>query len=219
MNIRKMIVSVFLSFLVALPLLAQEQQETRRRVVVGGDEITVVEGDEDGRRVLVATRGGYLGVSTTNLTPELRRHLGASESGVLVAKVFEDTPAAKAGLRVGDVITHVDGKAVTSSWSLSRALRSREKGDQVALDYVRDRALSKTFVTLEERKGPLAWSVPSGEVPHLRDLEKVLERVHVRSNDPKLRARFAGLGECESLRDQITSLEKRLQELEKKLQK
>lgn len=219
MNIRKLTVSAILSFLVTLPLIAQEQKEPRRaRVFVGGDEITVVQG-EDEPRVIVATRGGYLGVSATNLTPELRAHLGASASGVLVAKVFEDTPAAKAGLRVGDVITHVDGKEVSSSWDLSRALRSRGKGEQVAIDYVRDRVRAQAWVTLEERKGPFALNIQAPEIPHLEDLGKALEGVRVWSDDSKLKARLVRLGECESLREQLTDLEKRLKALEKKLQK
>lgn len=218
MKINALIVSTLLTLLVAAPLAAQQDRVRRARVFVGGDEITVVDGEDDAR-VLVSVQGGYLGVSTTNLTAELRQHFGATESGVLVAKVFDDTPASRAGLRVGDVIVRVDGKDVTSSWELSRALRTREKGEQVRIDYLRDRRSQQASVTLDERKGPMAWTFEGGELPRLGELEEALVGVRAWSSDPKVKARLLSFGECDSLREQISDLEKRLKDLEKKLQK
>jgi len=96
---------------------------------------------------------GFLGVQLTELTPELRTHFGAREdAGVLVAKVVEDGPAAKAGLRVGDVLTHIDGEAVTSSFDATARIGAQESGTVVALEVVRDGQVNDLSATLEKRE-------------------------------------------------------------------
>ena len=73
---------------------------------------------------------GY-GLSVEPLTPDVARQLGVSGSaGVVVTGVQESGRAAEAGLRRGDVITDVDGKAVTNADQLRSALKS---GDRPAL--------------------------------------------------------------------------------------
>ena len=63
-----------------------------------------------GTPLVVAVRtpdhsGKVLGVGLTDLTPELREHFGVGgDAGVMISRVVEDSPAAKAGLRVGDII-------------------------------------------------------------------------------------------------------------------
>ncbi|GAB4108820.1 MAG: hypothetical protein Kow001_07470 [Acidobacteriota bacterium] len=64
-----------------------------------------------------------LGISGSSLTGQMAEFLGIQESrGVLVMEVLEGTPAEKAGLRAGDVITAVNGKPVDSPEELSSAL-------------------------------------------------------------------------------------------------
>ncbi|MEO6773924.1 MAG: PDZ domain-containing protein [Kofleriaceae bacterium] len=65
-----------------------------------------------------------LGVMVTSLTPELRKHLGATEDrGVLVAHVEPGTPAAAAGISVGDVIVNVRGRAIGDAVDVRSFLR------------------------------------------------------------------------------------------------
>lgn len=99
---------------------------------------------------------GFLGVGLRQLTPELQSHFGAPEgSGVLVASVSDGSPAAAAGIRVGDVITAVDGLAVDSTRDLSREIRHRP-GDAVAIELYRDGTAREVRATLGERQAR-AW--------------------------------------------------------------
>ncbi len=78
-----------------------------------------------------------LGVQLTETTPELREHLGGSaEAGVLVSKVMPDTPAARAGIKVGDLILSAGGKTVGTSSELVLALADQE--GVIDLELVRD---------------------------------------------------------------------------------
>ena len=95
---------------------------------------------------------GFLGVGLKELTPELQTHFGAPEgSGVLVGSVSDDSPAAAAGVRVGDVITAVDGLAVDSIRELRREIRHRP-GDSVAIELYRDGAPRQVTARLGERR-------------------------------------------------------------------
>jgi hypothetical protein len=96
---------------------------------------------------------GFLGVELTDLTPELRLHFGAPEdAGVLVGRVEPDSPAAAAGIQVGDVITRADGEEVGSALGLTARIGMRKEGDLVALEVVRDRKVETLSATLETRE-------------------------------------------------------------------
>ena len=81
---------------------------------------------------------GRLGIVTQEMTPQLAAYFGAKE-GVLVTSVTEDSPAARAGLRAGDIVTAVGGAAVKTPADLSRAIRAIPDGQEVAIAVVRNR--------------------------------------------------------------------------------
>ncbi|MGE5243718.1 MAG: S1C family serine protease [Betaproteobacteria bacterium] len=87
-----------------------------------------------------------LGITVSELGEQLAAYFGARDGGVLVAAVREGSPAARAGLTAGDVITSVDGTPVRSRSELVRGLRD---GDAVTLGIVRDR--KATTVKIEPR--------------------------------------------------------------------
>ncbi len=91
---------------------------------------------------------GRLGVTVQDLTPELSAFFGVKD-GVLVASVSPDSPAAKAGIKVGDVITTVNDKAVTGTDELISALADKD-GD-VTVGVVRDKKALSFKATLEGR--------------------------------------------------------------------
>lgn len=112
---------------------------------------------------------GYLGAALTELTPELRGHFGAPEdAGVLVARVEEESPAAAAGLAVGDVVTAIDGEPVATSFDLRRRVRAFEAGQRTTLEVVRGGRVLALTVTIAERELPevdvrrFLWHAPPG---------------------------------------------------------
>jgi serine protease Do len=91
--------------------------------------------------------GRRLGVSTMELTKQLADYFGiAGGRGVLVTSVTEDGPAAKAGVKAGDVITAIDGEAVDSPGDISGAINRKKEGD-VTLTVIRNRTQQTIRVT------------------------------------------------------------------------
>ena len=83
-------------------------------------------------------RSAWIGAVTATITPEEAKRLNLSASkGALVARVFAGSPAASGGLRPGDVITAVEGKAVDSRESFSTYTSTLATGQTVRLSVVR----------------------------------------------------------------------------------
>lgn len=92
---------------------------------------------------------GYVGVYIQELTQELAETFGLENpQGALVTKIEKDSPAEKAGLREGDVITALDGKKVTSSVSLPMLVSAMRPGDKAELSIVRDKKEMTVTVTI-----------------------------------------------------------------------
>jgi len=82
---------------------------------------------------------GQLGVSLFTVTPDIARSLGlASASGALVSQVVEGSPADKAGVRVGDVITSANGQPVRSNTELRNVIGLLRVGASLDIGLVRD---------------------------------------------------------------------------------
>ena len=93
-----------------------------------------------------------IGVTTDALGKQLADYFGVTH-GVLVNSVEEGSPAEKAGLKAGDVITEADGQQVGDADDLVRALGAKEEGE-VALTVVRDKQRRTVRVTPERRQAP-----------------------------------------------------------------
>lgn len=85
-----------------------------------------------------ADGGGWLGIYSQSLTPELREGLDYRGEGVLVNRVVENSPAERAGIEKGDVIVSVDQRAVESPDELASIVRSQGAGETVSIRIVRD---------------------------------------------------------------------------------
>ena len=81
---------------------------------------------------------GWLGVKIQEITPEIAESVGLSQpKGALVAEVTPDSPAAKAGVRQGDVILAYGGKPVNTLRDVTRRVADTKAGDKVELTVLR----------------------------------------------------------------------------------
>jgi len=96
---------------------------------------------------------GYLGIGIVNLDPDSAEAFGVDPAGggILVQQVTQDTPAAGAGVKHGDVILEVDGRAVKQTRDLIDYVSSRGPGAKVDLLILRDGRRSNLDVKLSER--------------------------------------------------------------------
>jgi C-terminal processing protease CtpA/Prc len=97
------------------------------------------------------TEKGRLGVKIQELDGQLAEYFGTS-TGVLVSSVDADSPAARAGLKAGDVVTAVNGTAVAEPSDLIEAVQAVEDGATLTLDYTRDKKAQSTKATLEKKE-------------------------------------------------------------------
>jgi serine protease Do len=96
-----------------------------------------------------AVQRGWLGVSLQPMDRDLATALGAADAkGALVAAVEPDSPAAKAGLRAGDVITAIDGRRVESPRDLATGVAEIGPGRSATLALLRDGAAREQRVEL-----------------------------------------------------------------------
>ncbi len=180
-----------------------------RTFVVKDGKLIPGSGDEVIQLDSLLGRRAYLGVSLIDLTEDLREHYGSSrDAGILVGEIEDNSPAAKAGIRVGDIILSIDGKEVATSLDLRRELRDQKAGDSARIEVLRGRNRQTLVATVSEREG--ASVLMPGDLEELRTRLGTREwRAHLDRTGP----------DCNDLQSRIKELESRLKDLEKKLQK
>lgn len=110
--------------------------------------------------VLAFGNSRRIGISTTQLTKQLADYFGVPDGkGVLVSSVAVDSPAAKAGIKAGDVITALDGEKLEGAGDLSRALNKKKEGD-VTLTVIRNK--SQRTITVTPKGGKTGVMQPEG---------------------------------------------------------
>ncbi len=86
-----------------------------------------------------SVKRGLLGVSMYTVTPDIAKSLGLKNSeGALVSQVVDGSPAQKAGIHTGDVITSVNGQPVKSNGELRNAIGLLRVGDKVEVGLLRE---------------------------------------------------------------------------------
>jgi membrane-associated protease RseP (regulator of RpoE activity) len=163
--------------------------------------------------VTVRVGHGPLGIVALEISPELRMHLGAPrDRGVLVDAVMPNTLAAKAGLKVGDLVLEIDNAPVGSANDVIAAVGKHKKGDQIMLDVMRTGIPTTLRATLDQ--DPPTWprfeqrfrSFGSGG--GAGDLDRWFDDV----------APF-GAGDMDrQLRQQLEDMRRRLEEMERRFE-
>lgn len=128
----------------------------RANLRIDGDRIRARLGDLADRIpsfVDAASSRGRLGATVQEIPKQLADYFGAA-GGVLVSAVADDSPAARAGLRAGDVITSVNGVSVRSRGDLMRQLVDGSDSREVTIGIVRDKKESTLKATIEARRRP-----------------------------------------------------------------
>lgn len=104
------------------------------------------------------SRHGRLGINLESLTPQLGAYFGVQEGhGALVVSVEKDSPAEKAGLRAGDVITTIDSAEIKSPADVMRIVQTKKEGN-LEIKVLRDgqpKTFSAQLQKLETEPGPL----------------------------------------------------------------
>jgi serine protease Do len=114
---------------------------------------------------------GWLGVTIQSLTPELVKGFALpTAQGALVASVMDGSPAQKAGMKRGDVITEFNGRKVAASGDLPRAVAELPVGRDVPVTVWRDGksvSLTARIARLEDTEQKLAGGPAGGDKPAL----------------------------------------------------
>jgi len=93
---------------------------------------------------------GYMGIGISDVTPENSKFFDLKKSeGALVTQVEPNSPGAKAGLKTGDVITQLDGKAVNDAGELQVEVGQKRPGTTIKLEVIREGKTVHVPVTLE----------------------------------------------------------------------
>jgi serine protease Do len=154
----------------------------------------------DGNFVFAFGGNRRIGVSTQTLTKQLADYFGAKDGGVLITAVTDNSPAAKAGLKAGDVITAVDGEKVTSSGDLSRTINKKQDGE-VSITILRDRNSRSINLTPEKHEmqnvirpgtiGSRRVVIPSIQVPAIPEMNIEIPRIVIPAT-PKIEVNVPG---------------------------
>lgn len=129
---------------------------------------------------------GYIGVYMQDMNPKIAQALDLkSADGVIVNQIEANSPAAKAGLKEGDVIREFDGKKVKNSTSLRNQVAGTKPGSKINLTVIRDGSDKKLTLVLDEKGG----STESSTADSKESLSSVLKFEYENLN-ADLRSKF-----------------------------
>jgi serine protease Do len=136
---------------------------------------------------------GRIGIGVSDVTPENAKFFDETNAtGAVVTQIEPDTPGAKAGLQIGDVITAIDGQKVSDSGELQVMVGQKQPGTKITLDVLRNGKSMSVPVTLEamsgkgestgsegEGHGKARWGIGLSDLtPDLRDQLQAPHDIH-----------------------------------------
>jgi S1-C subfamily serine protease len=147
---------------------------------------------------------GYLGVLTQPLSGGLDEYFGAPDGGALVSEVVEESPAAKLGLKAGDVIVAIDGTEITNPEDLRQVVRDYEEAKEIEVSWIRDKT-KQTGKTMLEIREAAAWMPRFAFGPRDFDFDGNGMRRHV--------VEVLGEEQMQPMREALDELQKQLEAL------
>lgn len=171
---------------------------------------------------------GFLGVQTQPLSGDLGEYFGVENGeGALVTEVVEDSPAAKLGLKAGDVIVELNEEKVEDPSDLRRTIRGYTEESEVDVVWIRGGKRQSGKTTLELRETGLSalghtfWG-DHGFLPHLRVFEMEADDAEIemeKEGERPLRPGVRRLKIRHDLEDAVEELSEEIAELREELQK
>jgi len=191
------------------------------------------EGDGDHQVIIRAMDDdrGWLGLRMDALNGQLGEYFGVKDgAGVLVTEVVEDSPAAKAGLRAGDVIVKAGDTEVGTPDALHEAMAGTKAGDELSLQVLRKGSRQTVTATLGEMPGDAMEGrrieiIRDGEGDDARSVAPRMLRRLGRDGAPGeereiiIERRDLADDDLDSVREEMEALRRELKELRKELKR
>jgi predicted metalloprotease with PDZ domain len=210
----------------------------------GNKVIVMSDGDDDvytwttGENMPFGMNRGYMGINLDDLNEQMGEYFGvAGGKGALVTEVVEGSPAAKAGLKAGDVIIKLGEKDIESSGALYKAMADTEPEQQMAVKFVRKGQTKDLSITLGEMPEDTFskhieilgddddnWSIHTAPrmMKHFGDHGDVDVRV-IRRGAPEGDFEWQEMdeaeGELKEMHEELDKMRQELQEMKKELKK
>ena len=155
-------------------------------------------------------KAGFLGVQIQDLSDQLSDYFKVKDGkGVLVSEVVEDSPAKKAGLKAGDIITMVDDENIENASDLTTTIRNYEPESKVSVSVIRNGTKKKLEATLGEAENSFMYKF--GDLGEMGDKHKMILKMHPEGlEDFEFHSFPFDRGE---FKEQMDELHKQMQEL------
>ncbi|RJP74158.1 MAG: PDZ domain-containing protein [Candidatus Zixiibacteriota bacterium] len=161
----------------------------------------------------------WLGVEVMRLSGQLADYFKVEDDqGVLVNSVVDNSPAAKAEIRAGDVIIQVDGEDINSRRSIVQALEDRNPGDEVTVNVIRDGKKKDLKVQLSEVPEEYRAQRPMMEGFGMGDGGEAPRDMRGMDSREAMRFHMMSAEEFQDLQRQVEDLQRQVEELRNQIQ-
>ena len=170
---------------------------------------------------LVHGGGAFLGVHIQDLTDQLRTYFKVKgDGGVLISEVVEDSPAEKAGIKAGDVITIVGDEEISGPSNLQKSIRKHDPEEKVKITLVRNGRKRVINTTLGENERKYSWMPKKPDNDHRMMFFSMDEDIDVLKDGIKKRYKVMKKhGEKkDSLKEEVEALKEQMEELKKQIE-
>lgn len=165
--------------------------------------------------------GAFLGVHIQDLTDQLRTYFKVrSDGGVLISEVVEDSPADKAGIKAGDVITKVNDEEISGPGNLQKTIRRHNPEEKVKITLVRNGRKRVMNTLLGENDRKFRWTSKMPDDDHRMMFFDMDEDIDVFKDEIKKHYKVMKKhGEKkDSLQEEVDLLKEQLEELKNQIE-